>query len=479
VSIPELVGISSLRLLTHWNTLFSIWKHFIPESQLHTFARGGYFTVDALPSVPNTLSVVSLNTLYFFENNKAVDGCPPAPELWSATSTDRLDPGTEHLLWLEQQLLLARHAGTKVWLTGHVPATKDMWYEDCFQGYVELGLRFHDTIVGHLFGHMNVDHFAFLRASDLDGKFPPLDPTAAAAAVGAAVGSSGGVRANAKNSGQQAVSVKADLGDLPRKGKTFLGDFGVVNVNPSVIPTFLPALRVYAFNITEPGTPAAAAVGGLPVVEDTCTADAGDDFDLDGAEDKDGIEPSRLERAVGWASSAYETFKRMKGKGRKKRPTLPPRFYSPTAPSVINTYLTPIGFTQFYIDLARANDHDGYGPGEDGAARLAKGGPRPSPQYEVEYTTWGKKTLVRGLKGEWGQPAPVPVEVLPSKVSAALKSGDAGPAEKAVKKLGLTPYGMKDLTVGSWIKLARKVTGSKTAWHRFETRMFVSSGATD
>lgn len=111
------------------------WKHFIPESNKHTFARGGYYSVEA---IPETLLLVSLNTLYFYENNKIVEyvalfllsplvwsdvlvcvhsGCPDDTEDMSIYSTT--DPGTEHLQWLEQQLLLARSAGMQVWLTGH------------------------------------------------------------------------------------------------------------------------------------------------------------------------------------------------------------------------------------------------------------------------------------------------------------------------------------------------------------------------
>lgn len=89
--------------------------------------------------------LISLNTLYFYENNKAVDGCP-APRSSMKGGDD--DPGTEHLLWLEQQLLLARARGMQVWLTGHVPATQATWYEECYNRFGELMLAFQDTIVG-------------------------------------------------------------------------------------------------------------------------------------------------------------------------------------------------------------------------------------------------------------------------------------------------------------------------------------------
>lgn len=119
-----------------------IWHSFIPESNQHTFARGGYYAVDAIPS---SLVLISLNTLYFYDSNKAVDGCPAFDKL---SVTAELDPGTEELFWLEQQLEIARSRGAQVWLTGHVPPTRANWYDGCYARYGELMLAYHDTIVG-------------------------------------------------------------------------------------------------------------------------------------------------------------------------------------------------------------------------------------------------------------------------------------------------------------------------------------------
>lgn len=163
----------------------SIWHSFIPEHFQHTFARGGYYSVEA---IKGDLVVVSLNTLYFYSRNSIVDGCPPFDEdlafshavanastsrsahldpslhpsspaaaslfrsyissLRDSASARAIDPGTEQLLWLEQQLTLARARGMQVWLTGHVPATRDNWYEGCYRRYAELVLAWQDTVVG-------------------------------------------------------------------------------------------------------------------------------------------------------------------------------------------------------------------------------------------------------------------------------------------------------------------------------------------
>lgn len=45
---------------------------------------------------------------------------------------------------------------------------------------------------------------------------------------------------------------------LPKKAEH--DDFGVVNVAPSVVPTYLPSFRVFSYNISGPGAPAAVPV---------------------------------------------------------------------------------------------------------------------------------------------------------------------------------------------------------------------------
>ena len=41
----------------------------IPEYELHTFERGGYYAVEV---VPNKLAVISLNTLYWYPPSKFI-----------------------------------------------------------------------------------------------------------------------------------------------------------------------------------------------------------------------------------------------------------------------------------------------------------------------------------------------------------------------------------------------------------------------
>jgi endopolyphosphatase len=100
----------------------------------HTFLRGGYYTTEVVPS---RLYLISLNSLYFFEKNAAVDACG-----------NEEDPGSEELLWLELQFELIREQGGKVWVTGHVPPEKGNWYPDCLDRYSELVIRYREIVLG-------------------------------------------------------------------------------------------------------------------------------------------------------------------------------------------------------------------------------------------------------------------------------------------------------------------------------------------
>ncbi|KAI4115241.1 MAG: hypothetical protein LQ345_004125 [Seirophora villosa] len=137
-----------------------VWRKFIPEEQRHAFERGGWFFVEV---IPNHLAVFSLNTLYFFNNNPAADGC-----------AERSEPGYEQFEWLRVQLQFVRQRGMKAILMGHVPParteSKHSWDETCWQKYTLWLQQYRDVIVGGLYGHMNIDHFMLQDTRQLDMK---------------------------------------------------------------------------------------------------------------------------------------------------------------------------------------------------------------------------------------------------------------------------------------------------------------------
>ena len=139
----------------------SIWRKFVPEEQRHSFERGGWFFTEV---IPNKLAVFSLNTIYFFESNSAVDGCNAKSE-----------PGYEHMEWLRIQLQFLRQRDMKAIMTGHVPParteSKQNWDESCWQKYTLWMRQYRDVVVGGLYGHMNIDHFIFQDTKNLDYDF--------------------------------------------------------------------------------------------------------------------------------------------------------------------------------------------------------------------------------------------------------------------------------------------------------------------
>ena len=137
-----------------------VWGALIPEAQRHDFDRGGWFWTEV---VPGRLAVVSLNSLYFYTKNTAVDGC---------ASPDQ--SGYEHFEWLRTQLQLLRKRGLKVILMGHVPPArtenKQSWDESCWQKYTLWTHQFRDILVGSVWGHANNDHFILQDFEDVSKK---------------------------------------------------------------------------------------------------------------------------------------------------------------------------------------------------------------------------------------------------------------------------------------------------------------------
>ncbi|RPA97622.1 Endopolyphosphatase [Choiromyces venosus 120613-1] len=152
-----------------------IWRNFIPQDQYHVFDKGAYFWTQVVPGTNGKtglaskggLSVISLNTIpsYFFGSNAAVDGCDIKGE-----------PGYQQMEWLKIQLQLMRDIGMKAILIGHVPpawtSTKQSWDETCWKKYVLWSKQYRDVIVGSIYGHMNLDHF---MVHDSDELKPPHD----------------------------------------------------------------------------------------------------------------------------------------------------------------------------------------------------------------------------------------------------------------------------------------------------------------
>ena len=143
---------------------YKIWSNFIPQLQLHTFARGAYFFQEV---VPGELAVLSVNTLYWFQSNPLVDSCD-----------NKKDPGYKLFEWLGYVLKELRQRNMKVWLSGHVPPNEKNYDLTCLRKYIVWTYEYRDIIIGGVYGHMNIDHFIPLDSKaaykSLKGKLAKL-----------------------------------------------------------------------------------------------------------------------------------------------------------------------------------------------------------------------------------------------------------------------------------------------------------------
>jgi endopolyphosphatase len=130
--------------------------------------------------------------------------------------------------------------------------------------YGDLSLRYQDTIVGHLYGHMNIDHFFFFDVDDLEAthkdlkskstlNFPDTLSNLSIDAVtgqplrhGNVLPSSSRMQIMGRSGNAGLVdTLKKDFDDMPGPKKIKMEDYAVINVGASVIPTYLPGLRIY------------------------------------------------------------------------------------------------------------------------------------------------------------------------------------------------------------------------------------------
>ncbi|GES59056.1 endopolyphosphatase [Aspergillus terreus] len=383
LSIPIVPTIGNNDILPHnifksgpnkWTKKFlEIWKKFIPEFQRHSFVEGGWYTIEV---IPNRLAVISLNTMYFYESNSAVDGCE-----------DKSEPGFEHMEWLRVQLELLRSRHIKAILIGHVPparsGSKRNWDETCWQKYALWVNRYRDVIVGSLYGHMNIDHFILQdshKVKIVDGD----DASSASSDSGEiSVQSRTDYLSSLRDDWSKMPSPPEDAsiaeesltyldGDsdpqiLGKKRRRFLKKIGgpwaerysVSLVSPSVVPNYFPTMRVIEYNITGLEN---AALWADTVYDDATVA---------------GVPSDEDERA--------SMEKGKKGGKKKKKPDFkipdPPSSSAPPGPAYSNQPLTWLSYTQYFANLTRIHEEM---PEQDASDETEHD---EVLTYEVEYDT--------------------------------------------------------------------------------------------
>ena len=302
------------KTISHYKQM---WRDWVPPEQSHTFDRGAYFHMSVAPK----LSVVSLNSLYFYENNKAVDGC-----------SSKEEPGSLQLDWLEIQLKLFRQQGIKAWIIGHIPPTERQWYDGCYDRYANLVIEFRDLIVGQLFGHVNIDHFYFTKHKDAAS----VRATESSSSVDTLTESSQKQVHILKNPLDVLTDARVIFDELPQYSAEMrssskeaidstIGHLAVVNVSPSVVPNYYPTLRVYEYLTNEP------ELSGLEQAEPLI-------------EHKDAKDDGQVHS---------EKKGKRKKKKKSKKPKLPPVDH--LGPSYIKQKYTPMKYVQYYLNTTEAN----------------------------------------------------------------------------------------------------------------------------
>ncbi|KAH9977959.1 endopolyphosphatase [Lactifluus volemus] len=398
--VPSL-GNNDVWLLSGPNNIIdrflSIWNAFVPFSSYQVFRRGAYFSVEV---IPGEIAVISLNTMYFYDSNKVVGGCEfREPD----------DPGNLQFDWLEVQLKMFRKRqmrNVSVPLTTSRTARSDLHFVYKYVRYVELSLRFQDTILGHLYGHMNNDHFFLLEAGDLEflseSDLTPVD--------------------NITLKGRKRLydSLVDDFSNLPKKGETDHDNYGVVNVSPSVVPNpYLPSFRIYTYNITQ-------------------------------ARDSAYVKSKKPKRKHGkqrGGGDKQKLCKKKKYEDSWRCKFDQPWHSDPDAPSRINSLWSPLGYAQYYIPEKRLVDET------------------RKPKFKLEYLTYRLDALHPGdVEGRPEFQYPIPLKQLPK----SLREGNVTSSKMA-------PYEMDDLTIPSWVELARRLgdPSRKKLRKRFKQYMFM------
>ncbi|PBP22060.1 calcineurin-like phosphoesterase [Diplocarpon rosae] len=390
-----------------------IWSKFIPEEQRHGFERGGWYFVEV---IPKKLAVFSLNTLYFFDHNAAVDGCAL-----------RSEPGYAHFEWLRVQLQFMRDRGMKAILIGHVPParteSKQLWDETCWQKYTLWLHQYRDVIVGGLFGHMNIDHFMLQdtnqidlvlaggEADDSESVRTLMDEELTIESANDYLGELRSKWAELPNpnlvfTDNREESPKKHQGQKNKKGKSAkkIGGpwgerFQVTLVGPSIVPNFFPTLRVMEYNISD-----------LDLGATWANAQASDeDLEMDGLEA--GLDLSVDDALDDTEGDDTESIAGKKKKKLHKKPPKPqnpdlimpspPSKSAPPGPAYSPQSLTLLGYTQYFANLTYINNdhhieldvdevgtdkwHEGKHKGKQPKDKI----PHPKPfHFEIEYDTF-------------------------------------------------------------------------------------------
>ena len=389
-----------------WTRAFlDVWRQFIPEVQKHSFEQGGWFSVEV---IPNHLAVFSLNTMYFFQSNAAVDGCAAKSE-----------PGYRHMEWLRIQLQFLRDRGMKAIMIGHVPPArtdaKTQWDETCWQKYTLWMQQYRDVVISSMWGHMNYDHFMLqdfhaieddtqngrMKIAELEeGAFreipddemhvevspsyftdlrrqfseipKPPKSLKRKAAFEQLMSSSDDQRPEweveelleqtFKKGGKDKKGGKSKKQKRKEKEKKYLKEIGgefaerysVSFASASVVPNLLPVVRVYEYNVS--GLSTHKPFDALAIAQRYKELDSELDAAIDGPSSENDDQ----------SDDDSPTLLRKKRKQQKFTVPSPPSKSSPPGPAYSPQTLTLLGYRQYLANLTHINND--FGPSSSAAS---------------------------------------------------------------------------------------------------------------
>jgi endopolyphosphatase len=372
----------------------------------------------------------------------------------------------------------------KAMLMGHVPParvdSKMSWDETCWQKYTLWQKQYRDVIVGNFFGHMNIDHFMLQDFKDIKKGFKKgyspaeLEGPRAKYAVNEELtvmsaadylidlrGSfskiptvSDKLRIFDDEEGESSwldslVSIFMSKEGKKKHGKKPQNPFSKIGgeygeryslsfVQASVIPNFFPTLRVFEYNITGledlnvASVPSAVQALSRAAVSEQIPM-------LAGKSNPSFIDEFASDIALSSHKGVGEEKKKKKTKKYKFKVPQPPSKSTPPGPAYSPQTLSLLGYTQYFANITHINN--------DFLNAAAE------KEQEFDTEEWEEDVgEERWKKG---------------KHSGKTKKGKARPKKFTFKveydTFSDKIFGLKDLTVRSYIDLAKVIGNSEHA----------------
>lgn len=396
-------------------------------------------------------------------------------------------------------------------LIGHVPPHAAWYFDDCYERYTELVLRFQDTIVGQHFGHQNFDLFSFHTQG-----IPPLSPRLqdAEAVKGAHAlhdapddpfenllyfqRQMASVMSPYDAQSKDIVALMVDniLRVPPNISDDVVNRYSVASLSPSLVPNWYPTMRVWTYNTSSHTRYRAKDyVHDLRLGENDETLQWGCD--------------TSEQHVFGLAGEFADADSKRTDRKKPKKPKKKPYHRHPASPVRTNRFLTPLGYSQWHLNLDEAN-----------RAYETKPPHPPPPDFQLEYATYATDAVWKPYLSRYDRgtnsslpssPVPIPLPLLQAELHRYHISPGKG-ADRFILPEVLrvkTDWEYDALTIPAYLDLSIRLRQSRenyllgsplpacrvrvngasshsesshdletTLWGRFTSRMYATSGVT-